>query len=186
MRRTVLLLERPEWSKVRARVDEMIARGYTFTEILAEVNGSGKAPSKLHLSTLQRYNQQRYSRQARMFEAARMQAEAALEVLRQHGEPQAGELIRMNLVEAFLANQHKLADADPVKLGWLQVQYESIAQQREQLAHQKRELEAKLAEREEKAARERKAIDGAAAAGTLDAETIRRIRQEVYGIVDAA
>lgn len=182
MRRSVLLLERPAWAKVRAKVDEMLARGYSFVEIVKAVN-SGSAPGKLNLSTLQRYNQQRHSRQARMYEAAKLQAEAALEVLRRHGTPDSGELIRMNLVEAFLANQHKLADADPIKLGWLQVQYENIAQQREQLAAKNRELDLKLAEVKAKAERASKSVDATlAAVQTLDEATKRKIREEVYGI----
>lgn len=176
------MLERPEWAPVRARVDEMIARGYTFAEILGEINNAGNAPGRLHLSTLQRYNQQRYSRQARMFESAKLQAEAALEVLRRHGTPEAGELIRMNLVEAFLANQHKLADADPVKLGWLQVQYESLAAQRAQLEQKNRELDLKVKEMESRAEKARKSVDDVLAKATsLDSETKRRIREEVYG-----
>jgi len=186
MRRTTLLLDRPGWEETRKLVDRMIAQGYTYSEIVDHVAATRKAPGKLHLSTLQRYHQQKYSRQARILEMATTQAEAALKVIEQHGALQSGELVRMNLVQSFLQNQHKLADADPIKVGWLQVQYEHIAQQRAQLEQQKRELDLKLEQIQEKAQKATRAIDAALVeARNLDEETKRKIREEVYGIVAA-
>lgn len=181
--RSVFLLERPGWEEVRKTVDRMIAEGYTYAEIVRVVNESGGAPSKLHVSTLQRYHARKYDRQRRIYEQARINAEAALEVLRKYGEPNQGELVRIRLVEAFLANEHKLANADPIRVGWLQVQYEHVAQQREQLANQKRELELKLKAIEDRAAAAKRAVEEAlSSAKELDEETKRRIREEVYGI----
>lgn len=183
MRRSVLLLERPEWAPARKIIDDMIPAGYTYAEIVEQIEKSGKAPSRLNVSTLQRYHRLRYQRVSLAIQRAKEQTEAALQVLRESGDVTAGEIIRARLMEAFVANQHKLAEADPVKVGWLQVQYESLAQQRAELDHKNRELELKVQQMQEKAEKAKRAIDAQLEEiKTLDEATKRNIREELYGI----
>lgn len=138
----------------------------------------------------------------RPFIEGRRQADAMLAALKDSPGADLEELVRQRLTYAQVLSAKQLEGADPVELGYLMaaekridIQKERNAILKQRTAHEKEKiglLERTVALREEQLKRAKEKAEGAAksieALGKrkgLDAETLKKIREEVYGIVEA-
>ena len=138
----------------------------------------------------------------RPFIEARRQADAMLGALRENPTADLEELVRQRLTVAQVLTAKQLEGADPVELGYLVQGEKRVELEREKLGVQKerlgvmrdrlKQLERALALKEEEGRQAREKAERAAgnieAMGKkkgLDAETLKKIREEVYGIVEA-
>lgn len=139
----------------------------------------------------------------RPFIEARKEADGMMAALRENPTADVEELVKQRLVVAQMLTAKRFDESDPVELGYLMaaekridVQKERNAILKERTKHEKEKiglLERTVALREEQLTRAKQKADGAAksieAIGKrkgLDAETLKKIREEVYGIVEAA
>ena len=138
----------------------------------------------------------------RSFIEARKEADGMLAALRDHPTADAEELIRQRLMVAQVLTAKRFDESDPVELGYLAQGEKRIALEKEKIAVSKdklglerqkvealqRQIDMKqraLDAAKEKAEGAAKSIEALGKRKGLDAETLKKIREEVYGIVEA-
>lgn len=138
----------------------------------------------------------------RPFIEGRKQADSMLSALKDNPGADMEELVRQRLTLAQVLTAKNLDHADPVELGWLATQVkrfeieqekvnvskERLSVMRERLKQLERALQLKEKQIEaakQKADKAAGKIDEIGKRKGLDAETLKKIREEVYGIVEA-
>ncbi len=139
----------------------------------------------------------------RPFIEARKEADGMLAALNANPTADVEELVKQRLTVAQLLTAKRFDESDPVELGYLaqgekriEVQRERNQLLKERTKNDKEKIallertvvlkEAALRAAQEKAQGAAKTIEAIGRKKGLDAETLKRIREEVYGIVDAA
>lgn len=138
----------------------------------------------------------------RPFIEARKEADGMLAALKENPAGDVEELVKQRLTVAQLLTAKRFDESDPIELGYLaqgekrielerekvKVQKEKLSAERDRIAILERTLqlkEAAIKAAQEKAHGAAKAIEEIGKKKGLDAETLKKIREEVYGIVDA-
>lgn len=138
----------------------------------------------------------------RPFIEARKEADGMLAALRANPTEDLEELVKQRLMVAQVLAAKRLEESDPLELGYLaqgekriDVQRERNRIMRERTANDKEKIallertvdlkEAALKTAQEKAENAAKAIEEMGKKKGLDPETLKKIREEVYGIVEA-
>lgn len=168
-------------------------------EICEEI--SEKTGEKIDDNAIYRYREYWLSEE-RPFIEARKEADGMLAALKDHPGADLEELVRQRLTVAQVLTAKKLEQSDPVELGYLAATEKRVEVQRERnkiLRERTKNDREKIALLERQVKVKEKQIEAAqekakAAAGEieklgrkkgLDAETLKKIREEVYGIVEA-
>lgn len=139
----------------------------------------------------------------RPFIEARKEADGMLAALKNSPTTDVEELVKQRLTVAQLLAAKRFDESDPIELGYLaaaekridvqrernRILQERTRNDREKIALLERALqmkEAAIEAAQQKAAGAAKAIEEIGRKKGLDAATLKKIREEVYGIIDAA
>lgn len=139
----------------------------------------------------------------RPFIEARQEADGMLAALKNHSTREAEELIRQRLTVAQLLAAKRFDASDPVELGYLaqgekriEIQQAKLSISRERLKIEQQKVaalekqvmlrERQLEQAREKAAAAEKKVEAIGRKKKIDAETLRVIKEEIYGIVEPA
>lgn len=138
----------------------------------------------------------------RPFIEARKEADGMMAALKENPTADVEELVKQRLIVAQMLTAKRFDESDPVELGYLaqgekriEVQRERnqilktrTANDREKIALLERTVklkEAAIEAAKQKAEGAAKSIEALGKRKGLDAETLKKIREEVYGIVEA-
>lgn len=178
-RRTHSTLDDPE---VKSLVQAMLAAGKTYDEIVAEVlRQTGRRVTRSAISR----GKLRWESAAQQMEALRREAQVLEQVAKDNPADLSGATTALFQTKIFerLKNVHEaFDDADILELGNLQVKITRTRLMQEALKIQQDRLNL-LREKVQTAAEK---IDAIGRAKSLDEETLKKIREEVYGLAPEA